>query len=85
MTLIVNQLETFDKSNLEMIRIEFFKLQKKLEEYQKEQEFLKPDIGKSIWIFAGESGDLQEMATSFSFLSQATAITQALQESASQW
>lgn len=48
MTLIVNQLETFDKSNLEIIRIEFFKLQKKLEECQKEQEFLKPDIGKSV-------------------------------------
>ncbi|XP_068437219.1 olfactomedin-4 [Clinocottus analis] len=45
MTLIVNQLETFDKSNLEVIRIEFAKLQKKLEECQKEQEFIKPDIG----------------------------------------
>lgn len=77
MTLIVNQLETFDKSNLEMIRIEFFKLQKKLEECQKEQEFLKPDIGKSIWIISGESGDLQEMVSSILFLSQATAITQA--------
>ncbi|KAF3844783.1 hypothetical protein F7725_007946 [Dissostichus mawsoni] len=32
MTLIVNQLETFDKSNLEVIRLEFAKLQKKLEE-----------------------------------------------------
>lgn len=48
MTDIVNQLETFDKSNLEMIRIEFSKLQKKLEECQKEQEFLNPDIGKLI-------------------------------------
>lgn len=47
MTFIVNQLETFDKSNLEMIRIEFAKLQRKLEDCQKEQEFLKPDIGKS--------------------------------------
>ena len=45
MTLIVNQLETFDKSNLEMIRIEFAKLQKKLQECQKEMEFIKPDIG----------------------------------------
>eukprot|EP00064_Thunnus_orientalis_P001905 superscaffoldBa00000131_g1909 len=45
MTLIVNQLETYDKSNLEVIRIEFAKLQKKLEECQKEQEFIKPDIG----------------------------------------
>lgn len=47
MTLIVNQLETFDKSNLEVIRIEFAKLQRKLEECQKEQDFIKPDIGKS--------------------------------------
>lgn len=48
MTLIVNQLETFDKNNLEVIRIEFAKLQRKLEECQKEQEFIKPDIGKAI-------------------------------------
>lgn len=47
MTLIVNQLETFDKSNLEVIRTEFAKLQRKLEECQKEQDFIKPDIGKS--------------------------------------
>ncbi|KAG7237250.1 hypothetical protein INR49_032583, partial [Caranx melampygus] len=46
MTLIVNQLETYDKSNLEVIRIEFAKLQKKLEECQKEQDFIKPDIGE---------------------------------------
>lgn len=85
MTQIVNQLETFDKNNLEMFRIEFFKLQKKLEECQKEQEFLKPDIGKSTWIFAAGRGVQQEMAASFSFLSQATAITQASQRSASQW
>ncbi|XP_057716178.1 olfactomedin-4 [Corythoichthys intestinalis] len=45
MTLIVNQLESYDKSNLQVIRIEFYKLQKKLEECQKEQEFSKPDIG----------------------------------------
>ncbi|XP_037602805.1 olfactomedin-4 [Sebastes umbrosus] len=45
MTLIVNQLETFDHSNLEVIRIEFAKLQKKLRECQEEQEFIKPDIG----------------------------------------
>lgn len=44
MTLIVDQLETYDKSNLELIRIEFAKLQKKLEECQKDQNF-KPDIG----------------------------------------
>lgn len=46
MTLIVNQLESFDKSNLEVIRIEFAKLQRKLEECQTEQELIKPDIGK---------------------------------------
>ncbi|KAM7402935.1 hypothetical protein PAMA_003723 [Pampus argenteus] len=45
MTLIVNQLETYDKSNLEVIRIEFAKLQKKLEECQKDQELVEPDIG----------------------------------------
>ncbi|XP_073338891.1 olfactomedin-4-like [Pagrus major] len=45
MTLIVNQLESFDKSNLEVIRIEFTKLQRKLEECQTEQEVIKPDIG----------------------------------------
>ncbi|XP_030299204.1 olfactomedin-4 [Sparus aurata] len=45
MTLIVNQLESFDKSNLEVIRIEFAKLQRKLEECQTEQELIKPDIG----------------------------------------
>ncbi|XP_061700151.1 olfactomedin-4 [Syngnathoides biaculeatus] len=45
MTHIVNTLESYDKSNLQVIRIEFAKLQKKLEECQKEQEFLKPDIG----------------------------------------
>lgn len=51
MTLIVNQLETFDKSNLEVIRIEFAKLQKKLEECQKDQDFVKPDIGKTTSFF----------------------------------
>ncbi|XP_017268955.1 olfactomedin-4-like [Kryptolebias marmoratus] len=45
MTLIVNQLETYDRSNLEVIRIEFVKLQRKLEECQAEQEIIKPDIG----------------------------------------
>ncbi|XP_053192081.1 olfactomedin-4 [Scomber japonicus] len=45
MTLIVNQLESYDKSNLDVIRIEFAKLQKKLEECQKDQEFIKPEIG----------------------------------------
>lgn len=47
MSLIVNQLESYDKSNLEVIRIEFEKLQKKLEECQKNQEKgTNPDIGK---------------------------------------
>ncbi|XP_010790580.1 olfactomedin-4 [Notothenia coriiceps] len=45
MTLIVNQLETFDKSNLEVIRLEFAKLQKKLEDCQKDHDVIKPDIG----------------------------------------
>ncbi|XP_029900780.1 olfactomedin-4 [Myripristis murdjan] len=45
MTLIVNQLETYDKSNLELVRIEFAKLQKKLEECQKEADIINPDIG----------------------------------------
>lgn len=48
MTSIVNQLETYDKSNLVVIRIEFAKLQKKLQECQEEQEFLKPDIGEAV-------------------------------------
>lgn len=46
MTLTVNQLETFDQSNLEVIRLEFAKLQRKLEECQKEQDLVRPDIGK---------------------------------------
>ncbi|KAM3871351.1 olfactomedin-4-like [Diretmus argenteus] len=45
MSLIVDQLETYDKSNLEVIRIEFAKLQKKLERCQKEEGVIKPDIG----------------------------------------
>ncbi|KAM9568092.1 LOW QUALITY PROTEIN: olfactomedin-4 [Salvelinus alpinus] len=45
MSLIVNHLESYDKSNLEVIRIEFGKLQKKLEESQKNQEGTNPDIG----------------------------------------
>ncbi|KAJ0063095.1 hypothetical protein NL108_012556, partial [Boleophthalmus pectinirostris] len=39
MTMIVNQLEIYDKSNLEVIRIEFAKLQKKLEDCQQDQNF----------------------------------------------
>ncbi|XP_041827955.1 olfactomedin-4 [Melanotaenia boesemani] len=45
MTLIVKQLETYDNQNLEVIRIKFAKLQKKLEECQKDHEFIQPDIG----------------------------------------
>ncbi|MED6239828.1 hypothetical protein ATANTOWER_011793 [Ataeniobius toweri] len=45
MTFIVNQLETYDKSNLEVIRYQFAKLQKKLEECQMDQDIIKPDVG----------------------------------------
>uniref|UniRef100_A0A3P9BNL9 Si:ch211-173a9.6 n=1 Tax=Maylandia zebra TaxID=106582 RepID=A0A3P9BNL9_9CICH len=45
MTLIVNQLESYDESNLAVFRIELAKLQKKLEDCQKEQELINPDIG----------------------------------------
>ncbi|XP_041667836.1 olfactomedin-4-like [Cheilinus undulatus] len=45
MTNLVNQMETFDKSNLEVIRIEFAKLQRKLEECLKAQDYIEPDIG----------------------------------------
>ncbi|XP_034015237.1 olfactomedin-4-like isoform X3 [Thalassophryne amazonica] len=45
MTLTVNQLESFDKSNLEVLHIEFGKLQKKLKDCQKDVGFVKPDIG----------------------------------------
>lgn len=38
MSLTVDQLETYDKSNLEVIRIEFIKLQKKLEKCRDEQD-----------------------------------------------
>lgn len=46
MTLIVNQLETFDQKNLEVIRLEFLKLQRKLEECQEETGYFKPEIGE---------------------------------------
>ncbi|XP_061087553.1 olfactomedin-4 [Conger conger] len=46
MTLIVDQLESYDKSNLEVIRIELAKLQKKLEDCQKlEENAIGPEIG----------------------------------------
>lgn len=49
MTLIVDQLESYDKSNLEVIRIEFAKLQKKLEDCQKlEESALSPEIGNEM-------------------------------------
>lgn len=51
MTLIVNQLETLDKKNLEIIRIEFIKLQRRLEECQEDQEYFKPDIGGCSGLF----------------------------------
>ncbi|KAJ8341530.1 hypothetical protein SKAU_G00338210 [Synaphobranchus kaupii] len=43
MSLIVDQLESYDRSNLEVIRIEFAKLQKKLEDCQSLKE--SPEIG----------------------------------------
>ncbi|KAJ3613919.1 hypothetical protein NHX12_020162 [Muraenolepis orangiensis] len=45
MTLIVNQLESYDKSNLEVIRIEFAKLQRKLEDCQTEGNIHRPNVG----------------------------------------
>ncbi|KAM9354866.1 uncharacterized protein KZ484_012986 [Pholidichthys leucotaenia] len=45
LTLIVNQLETYDKNNLKVMQIELAKLQKKLEECQKDHNLIKPDIG----------------------------------------
>lgn len=79
MTLIVNQLETFDRSNLEVIRIEFAKLQKKLEQCQEDQEIIKPDIGKIIvrrlQVVVFKIRYCHPMSTFF-FSFQATAITQ---------
>lgn len=50
LSLIVDQLESHDRSNLFVIHIEFGKLQKKLEDCQREQaNIIKPDIGKSHW------------------------------------
>ncbi|XP_008282310.1 olfactomedin-4 [Stegastes partitus] len=45
MTDIVNQLESYDKSNLVVIRAEFAELQRKLKECQEEQDSIQPDIG----------------------------------------
>lgn len=88
MTLIVNQLETFDKSNLEVIRIEFAKLQKKLEECQKEQELIKPDIGETTSKKIVDSGlkiKHCQPVSIFSLSFQATVITLESWPSASQW
>lgn len=46
MTFIVNQLETFDKKNMEVIRLEFLKLQRKLEECLEQQGSFKPEISE---------------------------------------
>lgn len=46
MTLIVNQLETIDKKNLEVIRLELLKIQRKLEECLEEQGSFPPEIGE---------------------------------------
>nr|XP_015205625.1 PREDICTED: olfactomedin-4 [Lepisosteus oculatus] len=46
MTIVVNQLESYDKNNLLVIRYEFTKLQQKLEECKRwHNETFKPDIG----------------------------------------
>ncbi|MBN3296401.1 OLFM4 protein, partial [Amia calva] len=46
MTLVVNQLERYDKNNLLVIRRDFIKLQKKLEDCEKwREESFKPEIG----------------------------------------
>lgn len=54
MSLTVDQLESYDKSNLEVIRLEFIKLQKKLEKCRDEQDnFSNAAIGKlhdATWV-----------------------------------
>ncbi|CAL8286433.1 unnamed protein product [Lota lota] len=46
MTLSVKRLESYDQGNLDVIRLEFSKLQKKLDDCQKElEDITKPDIG----------------------------------------
>lgn len=76
MTLIVNQLETYDKSNLEVIRLEFAKLQKKLEDCQRQHDFIKPDIGESASQKMVDNSLHCRSFSTFFFLFQATAITQ---------
>lgn len=52
MSLTVDQLESYDKSNLEVIRLEFIKLQKKLEKCRDEQDnFSNAAIGKAVVLF----------------------------------
>ncbi len=76
----MNQLETFDKSNLEVMRIEFAKQHRKLKDCQKEQVFIKPDVGKTISHFffrlAGHQVTCDSNRNFFFFSSQAIAITQ---------
>lgn len=49
MSLTVDLLESYDKSNLEVIRLEFIKLQKKLEKCRDEQDdFSNAPIGKVL-------------------------------------
>uniref|UniRef100_A0A3P8SXX8 Si:ch211-173a9.6 n=1 Tax=Amphiprion percula TaxID=161767 RepID=A0A3P8SXX8_AMPPE len=50
MTNIVNQLESYDQSNLLLIRYEFAKLQKKLKECQEENDIIEPDIGELMFL-----------------------------------
>lgn len=54
MSTIVDQLESYDQSNLEVIRIEFAKLQKKLEKCRDEQDdFSNAQIGNADSFFRG--------------------------------
>ena len=47
MTLIVDRLDSYDEGNLEVVRLEFTKLQKKLDDCQKElEDIILPDIGE---------------------------------------
>ena len=47
MTLIVDRLEGYDKGNLDVVRLEFAKLKKKLDDCQKDlEDIITPDIGK---------------------------------------
>lgn len=52
MSLTVDQLESYDKSNLEVIRLEFIKLQKKLEKCRDEQDnFSNAAVGNVLVLF----------------------------------